>query len=71
MELLEVLTEKMGCEYLSDLRYLKRQNNMLRRAVSHLPLTRFRSLEWLDAADYLCGVKCKNAREARNELLLF
>ena len=28
MELLEVLTEKMSCEYLSDLRYLKRQNNI-------------------------------------------
>ena len=51
MELLEVLTEKMGCEYLSDLRYLKRQNNMLRRAVSHLPLTRFRC--WLPLTSFL------------------
>ena len=65
MELLDILAEKMNCTDLSDLRFLPRPNAALRQAVASLPLGDFSKYEWKDAAEYLCGVKCVNAEEAR------
>lgn len=71
MELLEILALKMGCEYLSDLRRIPRPNDALRSAAAQLPLEAFPAREWLDAAEYLCGVKCQSAEDARNAVLSF
>ena len=69
MGLLDILAERMNCTYLSDLRYLKRPNAALQRALADLPPTDFSEFEWIDAAEYLCGVNCINAEEARAKLL--
>ena len=71
MELLEVLKIQMDCDYISDLPRLRRPNTRLRRAVGGLSLAAFPAREWLDAADYLCGMKCQSATDARNTLLSF
>ena len=71
MELLEILALKMSCEYLSDLRRVPRPNAALRSAAAQLPLDAFPAWEWLDAANYLCGVKCQSAGDARNAVLSF
>ena len=65
MGLLDILAEKMNCTYLSDLRFLPRPNAMLRQAVANMPLDDFSGYEWKDAAEYLCGVTCVNAKEVR------
>jgi len=69
MGLLDILAEKMNCTYLSDLRFLPRPNAALRQAVASLPLDDFSEHEWKDAVEYLYGVKCVNAEEARNLIL--
>ena len=69
MGLLDILAEKMNCTYLSDLRFLPQPNVALRQAVASMPLNDFSEYEWKDAAEYLCGVKCTNAKEARNTIL--
>lgn len=69
MGLLDILAEKMNCTYLSDLRFLPRPNAALRQAVASMPLDDFFEYEWKDAAEYLCGVKCVSAKEARNTIL--
>ncbi len=71
MGLLDILAERMNCTYLSDLRFLTRPNIALQRAVAGLPLADFSKFEWIDAAEYLCGVKCESAKDARNAILLF
>ena len=69
MGLLDILTEKMNCTYLSDLRFLPQPNAVLRQAVASLPLNDFSEYEWKDAAEYLCGVSCASAKEARDTIL--
>ena len=69
MGLLDILAEKMNCTYLSDLHFLPRPNEALRQAVVSMPLDDFTEYEWKDAAEYLCGIKCVNAKEARNTIL--
>lgn len=71
MGLLDILAEKMNCTYLSDLRFLPWPNAALRQAVASMPLDDFSEFEWIDAAEYLCGVKCVSAKGARNTILLF
>lgn len=71
MGLLDILAEKTNCTYLSDLRYLTRPNATLQRAVAEIQLDSFSAHEWLDAADYLCGVKCQSAEDARKAVLFF
>lgn len=70
MELLDTLALKMGCEYLSDLRYLSRPNDALRRTVEDIPLDGFAEREWIDAAVYICNENCPNAASARIALLV-
>lgn len=69
MGLLDILAGKMNCTYLSDLRFLPRPNEALRQAVSSMPLDDFSEYEWKDAAEYLCGVKCVIAKEARDTIM--
>lgn len=56
MELLELLAAKMGCEYLSDLRFLPNPTEILQSA-AELPEAPFSLREWLDAEEYLLGTK--------------
>ena len=65
MGLLDILAERMACPYLSDLHFLPRPNEALRQAVANIPLDDFSECEWIDAAEYLCGVKCVKVEEAR------
>ena len=69
MGLLDILAERMNCTYLSDLRFLPWPNAALRQAVSRMPLDNFSEYEWKDAAEYLCGVNCVSAEEAKNAIL--
>jgi len=69
MGLLDILTEKMNCTYLSDLRFLPRPNQALRQAVASLSLDDFSEYEWKDAAEYLCQVKCATEEDAKTVLL--
>lgn len=69
MMLLEVLMQQTGCEYLSDLRRIPQPNARLRSAVAQLSLDAFAAHEWIDAANYLCGICCESAEEARNAIL--
>ena len=65
MGLLDILAERMACPYLSDLHFLPRPNEALRQAVASMPLDEFSEYEWKDAAEYLCGVKYVNAKDAK------
>ena len=69
MGFLDILAEKMNCTYLSELRFLLRPNAVLRQAVASMPLDDFSEYEWKDAAEYLCGVNCVSAEEAKNAIL--
>lgn len=66
---LDILAEKMNCTYLSDLRFLPQPNAALRQSVASMPLDDFSEYEWKDAAEYLCGVNCVSAKEARDMIL--
>ena len=69
MGLLDILAERMNCTYLSDLRFLSHPNAALRQAVADISLDDFSEYEWKDAAEYLCGVKCVSAKEARDTIM--
>ena len=69
MGLLDILAERMNCTYLSDLRFLPQPNAALRQAIASMPLDDFSEYEWKDAAEYLCGVKCVNVKDARDTIL--
>ncbi|MFR1802367.1 MAG: hypothetical protein ACLSWS_10015 [Faecalispora jeddahensis] len=71
MGLLDTLAEKMQCEYLSDLRYLPRPNMVLQCALAELSLEEFPESEWLDAALYLCGIKCADTAAAQRSMRSF
>lgn len=69
MGLLDILTEKLHCEYLSNLRYIERPNLALRHIVEKLPLNIFPEHEWIEAANYLTDYECQTAAEAKDKLL--
>ena len=71
MGLLDILAEKMNCTYLSDLRFLPRPNAALRQAVASMPLDEFSEYEWIDAAEYLCGVKYASIKDSRMSIMDF
>ena len=71
MGLLDTLAEKMQCEYRSDLRYLPRPNMVLQCALAELSLEEFPESEWLDAALYLCGIKCADTAAAQRSMRSF
>ena len=68
MELLDVLAYKMGCTYLSDLRYLPCNNNRLHRLVEAIDLSNYPEQEWIAAAEYLCNSKFESAYEAKESI---
>lgn len=69
--LLELLCQEMGCEYLSDLRFLSpRQRRRLARKLEKLPVQEQDLGQWNDALQYLVeGTPEPTAREARDTLL--
>ncbi len=69
--LLELLAQKIGCSYLSDLRFLPAwRREQLAREVEMLPPQDASVFEWNDALCYLTGEGPeKTAEAARNRLL--
>lgn len=70
--LLERCTEELGCDYLSDLRYLDTQGRFrLACALERIPTGYYNLTEWNDALDYLVGGgPAPSAGEAKKRLLL-
>lgn len=71
MELLELLTKLMDCEYISDLHMMEKENKELHRCVSEIPIEKFSEREWIATAKYIRNMDCKTAEEAREALLAF
>lgn len=58
ISLLDYLSYKAGCMYLSDLRTLdSAQCCMLKRRVEEIPAEQFAADEWQDALDYLASIQ--------------
>lgn len=58
LSLLDYLSYKAGCMYLSDLRTLDNaQCCMLKRRMEEIPADQFAAREWQDALDYLAGIQ--------------
>ena len=75
VELLEYLAQRVGCAYLSDLRYLSPWEQMrLSREIAKVPAETFPLKMWNDALAYLTGLLPKadvsNAKEALLEHLV-
>ncbi len=70
--LLERLAERVGCVYLSDLSYLKReQRDHLLKEIETTPVSAAPLSEWNDALDYLAQTPpALNSEAAKQELLL-
>ncbi len=56
MELLDYLTECIGCDYLSDLK-LRVSHAAVKRVLTTVRAQDYPMREWEDAADYLLGRK--------------
>ena len=72
--LLDYLAYKMGCAYLSDLKFLKGwQITRLYTEIEKIQAEAFSSKEWNDALEYLTGMTSaeKTAKKSRECLLLF
>ncbi len=69
--LLDYLTAQMNYAYLSELRFLSREErNDLIREIDRIPSEDFSLWEWNDALEYLAKGKSKpNTEEAKSELL--
>ena len=70
--LLEILADKMGCSYLSDLR---QECNLpkIQKELKEICQERFTLREWNDAASYITGNECSFSApaEARKYLLTY
>lgn len=72
MSLLDMMAAQMGCEYLSDLRYLDSgQRAQLARKLKKLPTQIAGLRDWNDALEYLTGDAHSKAeaRQARDALI--
>lgn len=72
VSLLEYLSLKVNCMYLSDLRYLRpAEFCKLVRVVQKLPADAFSVREWQDAMEYLFGIRKtgENAEELKAAML--
>lgn len=69
--LLDYLAWRMGCTYLSDLRFLSgRERNRLAREIEKLPLDSVALQEWNDVLKYLTGgTVVETGEKARCELI--
>lgn len=56
-ELMEIICVKTGCGYISDLKYF-RNREVLVRVIKELPLERWSVEEWMDAVCYLTDETC-------------
>lgn len=69
--LLDALANRLGCAYLSDLRFLAgRERSRLGRILREIPLEAASLAEWNDALEYLTGRGPEKSREAARERLL-
>ena len=70
--LLDTLSGRMGCAYLSDLRFLAEWERVLlgRRILWGIPPEEADLAEWNDALEYLAGCGPEKTREAARERLL-
>lgn len=71
LPLLELLCLRMGCEFLSDLRFLSpARRRELARELARIPVREEDRAEWNDVLQYLTeGTPEKTAREARDHLV--
>lgn len=69
--LLDLVSIQMGCEYLSDLRFLDSgQREILARKLERIPPGDTSLFEWNDALEYLADGPPEQTREAAKERLL-
>ena len=70
-DLLEQLSARMGCQYLSDLRGTKRKVQC-RAVLVEIPAEEYTTETWNDAIYYITGEKTKYSTpaEAKNELIM-
>ncbi len=72
--LLDYLADKMGCAYLSDLKFLNDwQRTRLYTEIEKIQAETFSPKEWNDTLEYLTGMASdeKTAKKSRECLLLF
>lgn len=71
MDLLDVLTIRADCDYLSDLKHLNCWQKMrLARELEKVPADAAELKEWNDALKYLTGAQpCANAERAKTALI--
>ncbi len=68
---IDYLAERLGCVYVSDLRYLRRaQQQTLALELEKLPAEAVSLREWNDALEYLTGAFHQPTAEAAKEKLL-
>lgn len=53
MDLLDVLTQKSGCIFLSDLKRLVRPHRLLMGYLEFVSLSKYDTKQWTDAVNYL------------------
>ena len=68
MELLEYLADKVGCTYMSDLRFLP-PNQLCFPFLEGIPLENFSEKDWLEAVMYLYQQQVGFAALARLKLI--
>ncbi len=70
LPLLETLSNRMNCEYLSDLRFLSGwQRLRLAREIEKIPCGAATLREWNDALEYLTGSASEQTAEAARQQL--
>lgn len=67
--LLEYLSYKMQCDYLSDLRYKPQREDKLYGLLAATAVEDFPAGQWLDACQYLTQKHAANPQQARAYLL--
>jgi hypothetical protein len=73
VDILEYIAQRIGCDYLSDLRYLNGRNRFrLSRELYRIPAEAFPLETWNDALDYLTGLPSEaKASEAKEKLIRY
>ena len=70
MSLLDYLAWRVGCDYLSDLRFLtSAQKLRLLHVLESVPAEAASPNEWTDALDYLTGRNADGAAQSRAKLI--
>ncbi|MEG0269705.1 MAG: hypothetical protein RR821_05580 [Clostridia bacterium] len=68
--LLEMIKDKAGCYYMSDL-HEKPLSKQAKMRIAEIPVERFSLEEWIQAVAYIlnCSCHCTTVEEARAQLL--